>query len=188
MNKVRYFLGKAIKLGALFIKALFIKVFYFDSIRLRSLFIGIEFSSRLKPTGRGRITIGKTFYLRKYSDIECRDGEVVIGDRVFINKNCTIVAAQSIRIGNDCMFGEDVSIYDHDHQFEPGSVPFREQGLVARPVTIGNNVWVGCKTFIGKGVTIGDNVVIAAGSIVTKDGPSNSVYFNSGIRPLEKGR
>ena len=185
MDRVRFFLGKSVKYGLLFVKALFIRVFYFNSIKLRSLFIGIELSARLKPVGpRARITIGKRFYLRKFSDIECHNAELIIGDRVFINKNCTIIAVHKISIGSDCMFGEDVSIYDHDHQFTLDSVPFREQECISRPVSIGNNVWVGCKVFIGKGVTVGNNVVIAAGSVVTKDIPDNSIYFNTGIRPL----
>jgi maltose O-acetyltransferase len=189
MGKGRFFLGKLIKYPLLFVKALIIKIFYFGTIRLRSLFIGIELTARLKPIGpRAHMTIGKRFYVRKYSDIECRGGEIVIGDRVFINKNCTIVAVEKISIGNDCMFGEDVSIYDHDHSFDLNGVPFRNQGVKSRPITIGNNVWVGCKVFIGKGVNIGDNVVIAAGSIVTMDIPSDSIYFNSGIKPLRTAR
>ena len=99
-----------------------------------------------------------------------------------MNKNCNIVCRSEITIGDDCMFGESVSVYDHDHDISV--VPFRKDRYVSQPVYIGNNVWIGCHAFVGKGVTIGDNVVIGAGSIVTKDIPGNSVFTNKWIKPI----
>lgn len=178
---------KVVKYSILVPKTLMLKLRYVRTLTFRSYLIGMELSAKLKPIGKNaRISIGKRFYLRKYSDIECHDGEIIIGDRVFINKNCTIVSIEKIVIGNNCMFGEDISIYDHDHNFMLSDIPFRDQGFRSKPVIIGNNVWLGCKVFIGKGVTIGDNVVVASGSIVTKSIPSNSIYLNGGFRSLVK--
>jgi acetyltransferase-like isoleucine patch superfamily enzyme len=166
-------------------KLLVLKLFNFSKLKLRSLFIGIELSSKLKLFGStAKITIGKWSYIRKRADLECHNGEIIIGDRVFINKYCTIISNEKITIGNNCMFGEDVSIYDHDHRYELSGIPFRDHGFTSKPVIIGNNVWLGCKVFDGKGVVIGDNVVVADGSIVTKHIPSNSIYSKGDVRSL----
>lgn len=102
-------------------------------------------------------------------------GELKIGDRVYFNRNCYIVAYESLIIGDDCMFGEMVSIHDEDHIYGPGETPYNQRGYQTKPVTIGTNVWVGAKASILKGVTIGDNAVIAAHSVVVKDVPANTV-------------
>ena len=76
-----------------------------------------------------------------------------------------------IRIGNNVMFGPNVSIYTAGHPLHPDS---RNSGYeYGIPVTIGNNVWIGGCCVILPGVTIGDNAVIGAGSVVTKDIPAN---------------
>jgi acetyltransferase-like isoleucine patch superfamily enzyme len=120
----------------------------------------------------GAIRLGKQVHLRRGCDLEAHEAaSLVIGDRFFANKGCSIIARQEITIGSDCMLGEYVTIYDHNHGHSSTAVPFQQQGYVCRPVKIGDNVWIGTKVFIGPGVTIGDAVVIGAHTIVTKDIP-----------------
>ena len=165
-----------------------LKLRYGRRLQLASLTLGMESGSAILLTPEARIQLGHLVYLRRNTEIEAGDqGSIQIGNHVFFNKNCMIVARSSIRIGNDCLFGEDVSIYDHNHAYSQPGVPFRLQGYSSSPVTIGNNVWVGAKSFIGAGVTIGDNVIIAAGSIITKDVPSGCIALqrvSTELRPI----
>ncbi|WP_460027930.1 acyltransferase [Methyloparacoccus murrellii] len=100
---------------------------------------------------------------------------VTFGERLFINRGASIVARYGVDIGQDCMIGEYVTVYDHNHVFDQEYVPFNQQGYRGAKVMIGNNVWIGSHVFIGKGVTIGDNVVIGAGCIIAVDIPSNMI-------------
>jgi acetyltransferase-like isoleucine patch superfamily enzyme len=94
-----------------------------------------------------------------------------LGENFFSNFNCVILDEAEVRFGNDVLLAPNVSIYTVNHPLNAGR---RRAGLeYGRPVTIGNNVWVGGNTVILPGVTIGDNTVIGAGSVVTKSIPAN---------------
>ncbi|TMP73944.1 sugar O-acetyltransferase [Pseudoalteromonas sp. S1608] len=100
-----------------------------------------------------------------------------IGDRTFININCTVLDAPinegAISIGDDCLIGPNVQLLAVSHAVNPTERLNKEN--FAAPITIGNNVWIGAGVIILAGVTIGDNAVVAAGSIVTKDVAANTV-------------
>ena len=94
-----------------------------------------------------------------------------IGDNVFFNFNCVVLDVMRVQIGNRTMFGPSVQIYAATH---PLSAKERATGLeYGRPVIIGEDVWVGGGVVICPGVTIGDRSVIGAGSVVTRDIPSD---------------
>lgn len=144
---------------------------------------GIELGANIKLRNKNsKLSIGKHLYLRKQSDVECLGGLLEIGNDVFINKNCNFICREGISIGNDCMFGENVSIYDHNHKINV--IPFGKRSFSTAPIEIGNNVWVGCNVFIGKGVSIGNNVVIGAHQKVNRDIESNSIYSDGGRKEL----
>jgi acetyltransferase-like isoleucine patch superfamily enzyme len=108
-----------------------------------------------------------------------QNGSLVLGERVFINTGATVVAVHSIVVGDDCLIGDLVAIFDSDHhQLEP-SRPTR-----VAPVRLGANVWVGRSATILPGVTIGDHAVIAAGSIVTSDVPARTLVAGAPARPI----
>jgi len=95
------------------------------------------------------------------------------GKNVFFNFNCVILDVMKVEIGNQVLIGPNVQIYTATH---PLDVKTRNSWLeFAKPVTIGNSVWIGGGAIIYPGVTIGDGAVIAAGSIVTKSVPPNVV-------------
>lgn len=137
-------------------------------------------------SGNGRIVLGKRvefgvnhapFFYNGYSYVEARfsTGEVVIGNNVRFNNNCTIVSAVAgIYIGNDCLVGTNFTIYDSDFH---GLKPCERNGKYAKSgkVYIGNNVFFGSNVTILKGVSIGDNSVIAAGSVVVSSIPANVI-------------
>lgn len=150
----------------------------------------MERLSRIVAAPGASVRLGKWLYLRFGSEVEAHaSAGIVIGDHVFVNKNCSIVARASIHIGNHCLIGDGVSIYDHDHVFADSELPFQQQGFRSAPVKIGSNVWIGAKVFIGKGVTIGDNVVIGAHSLITEDIAENTIVYGEVRlvkRPLRK--
>ena len=117
--------------------------------------------------------------------VECR-GRLQVGNRVIFGHHCTVAVRNRITIGDDCMFAEMVSIRDHDHAFGDTTRPYREQGFVSAPVSIGRNVWLGAKVTVCKGVEIGDNSVVGANAVVTKDIPANSVAVGIPARVVRR--
>lgn len=112
---------------------------------------------------------------------------IILGRNVFFNFNCVILDVMQVTIGSRTLFGPNVQIYTATH---PVNYIERASGLeFAKPITIGEDVWVGGSAVICPGVSIGDRSVIGAGSVVTKDIPAD--VFAAGnpckvIRPLEK--
>ena len=112
---------------------------------------------------------------------------IKVGDRVFFNFNCVVLDVTQVTIGNRTLFGPNVQIYTATH---PLNYQERATGLeYAKPITIGEDVWVGGNVVICPGVTIGDRSVIGAGSVVTKDIPAD--MFAAGnpckvIRPINQ--
>lgn len=91
------------------------------------------------------------------------------GEKVFFNFNCVVLDVMPVKIGNRTLIGPNVQIYTATH---PMDYRERAAGLeFAKPVTIGEDVWIGGSAVICPGVTIGDRSVIGAGSVVTKDIP-----------------
>ena len=99
--------------------------------------------------------------------------QISVGKRFFANFHFTVLDEAKVTIGDDCFIGPNVSIYTACHSTDPIERNTRNEW--AEPVTIGNNVWIGGSVTILPGVTVGDNVTIGAGSVVTKDIPSNVV-------------
>ncbi|UED88290.1 sugar O-acetyltransferase [Streptomyces profundus] len=110
---------------------------------------------------------------------------ISVGDRTFINYNFTALDVARITIGQDCQIGPQVQLLTPTHPLEPG--PRRDKLEAAKPITIGDNVWLGGGVIVLPGVTIGDNSVIGAGAVVTKDIPADVLALGNPakvIRPL----
>ena len=103
------------------------------------------------------------------------EGKVIIGNNTFFNNDVTINSHEMVSIGDYCIFGENVKIYDHNHKFAAGDVNISEQGFTCRRVHIGNNCWIGSGVIILAGTTIGDNVVIGAGCVISDNVESGTI-------------
>jgi len=124
----------------------------------------------------GYIILGRRCNLsNRVSLVAFGKGCISLGSKTFINENSRIVALDKIDIGDDCLVGDSVSMYDHDHEHSDKSKPFAKQGYVSAPIIVGNNVWIGSHVVVCKGVTIGENSIIGAGSVVTKSVPANVI-------------
>lgn len=96
---------------------------------------------------------------------------ITIGDHVFINAGCKFQDQGGIVIGDGALIGHGVVLATLDHDLDPE----KRQQLHPAPIRLGKRVWVGANATITSGVTVGDNAVIAAGAVVTKDVPANTV-------------
>lgn len=106
-------------------------------------------------------------------------GRLEIGDGTFINDSCRIGSKELVRIGKNCLIGDDVSIHDFDGHKINGS-----EGI--KPVIIEDNVWIGENVTILKGVRIGKGSVIGAGSLVCKDIPDGSLAVGSPAKVIKE--
>jgi hypothetical protein len=95
-----------------------------------------------------------------------------IGRRVFINQNCTFYSLADITIGDDVLIGPNVSLITSGHPVAPSE---RRAFLVGKPITVANGVWIAAGATVIGGVTIGENSVVAAGSVITRDVPANTL-------------
>ena len=127
--------------------------------------------------------MGKEFYIEP--PFHCDYGyNISIGQNFYSNYNCTILDCAQVTIGNNVLFGPNVSLFTAGDPIHPAP---RNEGIeYAFPITIGNNVWIGGGVIVNPGITIGDNVVIGSGSVVTKDIPSNVIAVGNPCKVLKE--
>jgi len=96
---------------------------------------------------------------------------IVLGKNVFINHACSFLDMGGITIEDDVLIGPRVNLVSENHPLDPSD----RRALITKPIVIKRNAWVGAGATILPGVTIGENAVIAAGAVVSKDVPANTV-------------
>lgn len=137
---------------------------------------------------KSRFSVGNSFFARDYFYIRIENGNVEIGDNVFFNNFCSVNSVGGgILIGDNCIFGENVRLYDHNHNYMDENSPIRKQGFSSGKISIGENVWIGSNVTILKDVSIGSNCVIGAGSVVFRNIPDNSILLSNGTIKAKKG-
>lgn len=94
-----------------------------------------------------------------------------LGKNVFINFDCTFLSLGGITIEDDVLIGPKVSLITENHPLSPA----QRKGLICRSILIKKNAWIGANATILPGVTVGENAVVAAGAVVSKDVPDNTV-------------
>ena len=128
--------------------------------------------------------IGENCYIEPPFHANWGGAHVHFGDNVYCNFGCTFVDDTHIYVGDSTMFGPNVVVATAGHPILP---ELRVQGYQYNfPVHIGKNCWSGAGAIIVPGITIGDNVVIGAGSVVTKDIPSNVIAVGNPCKVLRE--
>jgi maltose O-acetyltransferase len=107
-----------------------------------------------------------------------------VGARTFVNFGLVALDVAEISIGDDVQIGPNVQLLTPVHPVEPD--PRRNKLEAAKPIIIGNNVWLGGGVIVCPGVTIGENTVVGAGAVVTKDLPANVVAVGNPARPIRE--
>lgn len=96
-----------------------------------------------------------------------------VGENCYTNFDCVILDVCRVDIGQNCMIGPGVHIYTATHPLDADKrIKGPEYG---KPITVGDNVWIGGQAVLNPGVSVGDNAVIASGAVVTDDVPDNVV-------------
>ncbi len=108
---------------------------------------------------------------------------IYLGEKVYFNFDCVILDVCEVRIGSHVFVAPGVHIYTATH---PLDADLRRSQEFGKPVTIGDDVWIGGKAIICPGVTIGDRSVIGAGSVVTKDVPSGVLAAGNPCRVIRE--
>lgn len=122
------------------------------------------------------VTLGRGFWC----DYGCN---IHVGENFFVNYDVVILDVCNVTIGNNCLIAPQAGIYTACHPLDEAT---RISGLeLGKPVTIGNNCWIGGRAVINPGVTLGDNVVVGSGAVVTKSFPSNVVIAGNPARIIK---
>lgn len=109
---------------------------------------------------------------------------IEVGKKFYVNHNCVILDCAKVIFGDNVMIGPNCGFYTAIH---PLDFKTRNKYLeCAKPIIVGNNVWIGGGVTVLPGVTIGDNSVIGAGSVVTKDIPNNVVAVGNPCKPIKE--
>lgn len=120
----------------------------------------------------------KNVFINESNNITVKkNGKLTIGENTYITR-ATISVLESVEIGKNCILGEGMKVFDHNHQYTSDPFYVSKTEFDTTPIKIGNNVWTGANCIILKGVTIGDNVILGAGCVIHKDIPSNSIIIN----------
>jgi acetyltransferase-like isoleucine patch superfamily enzyme len=131
-----------------------------------------NYSIKIGPSFKARLNL--LIYVENQS-------EIIIGENVFFNNNCSVNCMSSIKIGQNTIIGEGVKFYDHNHKFYFDNIErlkISRNDFNTAPIVVGENCWIGSNVTILKGVTIGDNVIIGANCLLYQSVPSNTVVKN----------
>ena len=136
-----------------------------------------EFIKRILGKTKENVLIESNFF--------CDYGyNISVGENFYANHNLVILDGAKVEFGDNVFIGPNCGFYTAGH---PIDIKSRNEGNeYAKPIKVGNNVWFGGNVSVMPGVTIGDNVTIGAGSVVTKDIPSNCVAYGNPCKVREK--
>ncbi|MEC7501206.1 MAG: acyltransferase [Planctomycetota bacterium] len=178
-----------------------LRVFWFEPLfrsQCKTVGAGFQMERLAFLEGVGDISIGSNVYFSGKSYIgfctsvwDCP--ELIIGDSTFIGHGCSLLTAQSLRIGNHCLIAGEVVIRDYDghpinYSDRRSRKPISDHDI--DPVIIEDDVWVGYRAMILKGTTVGARSIVAAESVVTQDVPPDCVVGGNPakiIKTLDNG-
>ena len=141
-------------------------------------------SVRMDTPPYRRFFLGDHSIIESYSCINNAVGDVVIGDYTRIGIHNTIIGP--VCIGSHVNLAQGITVTALNHNFEDKEKRIDEQGITTKPVIIGDDVWIGANAVILPGVTIGKHCVVAAGAVVTKDVPDNTIVGGVPAKEIKK--
>lgn len=156
------------------IKFCLIKLFHMNGFHFHPLEL-FAINSEMAIGNAAKVTIGRLVRCQSNVRIRARKNAVLrIGDNTAFNNGCVVTCHYNVYIGSGVEFGQNVLIYDHDHDFRAeGGIKAKKYKYGA--VSIGDNCWIGANTVILRGTSIGNNSVVGAGCVIKGHYPENSV-------------
>lgn len=166
------------------INMLRIRLLVFSNIKLDGR-ENIHFTTQIYGRSGGTVLIGKGVSSLRHCSLVSVGGRLDIRDFTSFGEDCDVVCHESIEIGEHCLFGPKVCIYDHDHKFDKDGI---QNGYKTAPIIIGERCWIGANAVILRGTTIGEGSIIGAGTIVKGNIPPHTLVTNNrglNIRPIK---
>ena len=144
----------------------------------------IYWSVRMDTPPYRKFSLGKRSVIESFCCINNAVGDVIIGDDTRIGIHNTIIGP--VTIGNHVNLAQGITVTALNHNFKDTSLRIDEQGFSTKPIVIEDDVWIGANAVILPGVTIGKHVVVAAGAVVTKDVPDNTIVGGVPAKEIKK--
>ncbi len=164
----------------------------FNTVNMRfGRWVQLEDHVYLSALGKQALELGNNVKIGAYSRLIISttfnnvSGFIKIGDNVGLGEFAYLGGAGGLEIGADCIIGQYLSCHPENHHFDQLGVLIRHQGVSRQGIKIGENCWIGAKVTILDGVTIGNNCVIAAGAVVNRSFPDNTVIGGVPARILK---
>ncbi len=157
-----------------------VRLFNVRNIRFGK-WVQLEDQVFLQALGKEPIVFGNNVTIGAYSRVIISTSfnnmgkGIRIGNNVGIGEFAYLGGAGGLEIGDDCIIGQYLSCHPENHSFSDEDTLYRLQGVDRKGIRIGSNCWIGAKVTVLDGVEIGDNCVVAAGAVVTKSMPANSL-------------
>lgn len=137
-----------------------------------------QFRDRLSDIIGSKIDESTTIFAPFYTNF---GRYISIGKNVFINHACSFLDMGGITIGDNVLIGPKVNLVSENHPIDPSQRNF----LLGKPIIIKNNAWIGASATILPGITVGENSIVAAGAIVTKDVPDNTIVAGNPAKQIK---
>ena len=144
----------------------------------------IYWSVRMDTPPYRKFSLGTKSVIESYCCINNAVGDVLIGNHTRIGIHDTIIGP--VTIGNHVNLAQGITVTALNHNFKDTSLRIDEQGFSTKPIVIEDDVWIGANAVILPGVTIGKHVVVAAGAVVTKDVPDNTIVGGVPAKEIKK--
>lgn len=158
-----------------FIRMAVLNVVHMGSVNA-SLVQNINLRTEIVVGERAKLSLKHSVFTRRNVSFRVEGGELTIGTS-FFNQGCSITCMDNIQIGDNCLFGPNVVVVDHDHEYRYTDER-RGNHYRKAPISIGNNVWIGANVTILRGTQIEDGAVIGAGCVVRGKVEKNTVVVN----------
>ncbi len=139
------------------------------------------------PQRNGRIAIGRGVRFCSFVELSVpAGGELIIGDGAFIGRGSILSAHRCIKIGQDTLIAENVSIHDNNHQTADTHVRIQEQGFIAEPIEVGRDCWIGARAVLVCGSGMGDRCILGAGAVLTRKVEQGVVCAGVPAKPIRQ--
>lgn len=158
-----------------FIRMAFLNAVHMGNVNA-SLVQNINPSTEIAVGIGSKLTLKHSVFTRRNVSFRVEGGELTIGTS-FFNQGCAITCMDNIQIGDNCLFGPNVVVVDHDHEYRYTDER-RGNHYRKAPISIGNNVWIGANVTILRGTQIEDGAVIGAGCVIRGKVEKNTVVVN----------